>query len=269
MKKAILTIIVLLLILTPGTAGVYADDAGITLLLDDCDVGTAMSAQYVDTYNMVQGEGCVVTNYWGFMGYYRPMDFSAIPVGNAYLEFYLYIDDLNLTSGLFLSLNSSAMPYNADPGNPDSGNDERHAYNEFYWDISGLEYRRGWNYVSMKLSAAEIANGAPDFTAITQFRLVVWRPAKMGEEGLTSFLKLDYITVTDTPKTVSLYVLEAADVDKRHTVPKKVASDIMSMYDKGFYKYSVVVYIVSGVVILLSGGAIMFLILKKKGARSK
>ena len=266
MKKITVILLSFLLCFSIGAMPAFAqeEEEGKTIVFDDCDIGNNMFAQYVDTYNMIQGEGCVATNYWGVVTYHMPVDFSSIPEEDAYLEFYLYIDDLNLISGIFVSFNSSCMPIR----NPDNqANDERHAENEFYWDISGYDYRRGWNYVSLKISDAEIAYGAPNFSAITQFRMVVWRPSSLEQSGLTSYLKLDYISVTDTPKTVSEEVLAAADVDKRSTVPQKISSNLEMMYDKGILNNTVLIYIITGCVALVSIAAVVTIVLLDKKRR--
>lgn len=113
-----------------------------------------------------------------------PVDASSIQ-GEKYVEFWFYVlnaYELNRASSSLFELSSSETP---DASNADL----------YHWDLTDLEFQKGWNRVSLKLSEAGVY-GRPD---LSQIRSVKYT-AVVGKRMSVYF---DGMVITNAPLAVN------------------------------------------------------------------
>lgn len=167
--------------LTAGTVAVSAEEPVKTVLLDACDLGAGWSA-VPDSLNKKEGMASLTMkqqNVW-LEATFFDVDTSALAQENSYLEFWFYIEDPAIFSG-------DGQIELTSVGKQDDAN-------EIHWPSAQVDWRSGWNYVSLKFSDGE-TSGIFDFDNINFFRFYQFT------DGVAE-VWIDEMTITETPAVV-------------------------------------------------------------------
>ena len=215
-------------------------EGGITHVVDTCDVGAYSNQLDVDVFNQIEGTGCYVTNYWGIYAYYPKIETSGLAAATAYAQFYFFVNDINTLTRVFVYFGGGVIA-------------ER---DEYGWDLQTYPIEQGWNFITLKFSEA-LVTGTPDFHELVRLRMVFWKDG-------ANYIKVDCITLTDTPATVERSVLEAANVDKRiNAVP---LTNIPPAAEGGIGAFGVLGFVFGGAAIAASVALVAVCLLKRRKA---
>lgn len=222
------------------TFSVYADGERKRFVLNGCesesDVYKANSATAVDDKNYVSGKSSlqvksIIPSI--YLDVRSETDTAYIPFANAYLEFYLFIDDVtHMDYYGAIVLSSESQPLS-------EATQENAQANSFVWTYDSFrnDLKSGWNYLALKLDEAVFNGSNPEgayvnLKYLTTYEIAKTKPefadadweTKVMQGGLyTLIIGIDEIAITDMPR---LYGGENGGIE--YTLQKRM-SDIQYM----------------------------------------
>ena len=189
MKKTISLFAIFLifsfLAVMPFSADVVRADDATVCVLHDCDTTSFVRGTYfTDRTNFIQGNGCLFQRAQtvNLNLQFHLLDHSLLPdYENAYLEFYLWVENKSIMANCVIELNSSLVD----------------DLNEKTTNILN-RIGNGWNYISVRVRDLSGVGGVFDYANLRAFR--IYSSASSAVEKVA--IRLDYMIMTDRPNTI-------------------------------------------------------------------
>ena len=217
----------------------------------------------MDATNYVTGTACVCETapVPDFEAVFGTIDHSALPpFADAYLECYIYIDDLANIQESRISLNSSGI---ADI------NEISHGF------IGSINLSNGWNYISLKLTDFYNDDGDYDWSGGSKgdlidpfdysqllgfrFYLIV------AQAGTTNTVRFDNIILTNTPKIDQVRAHGIYPKSTSPTTINMVVSD--AVVNKDRTPYIIMLSICGGLAVILAASGVFILLRKPRHSK--
>ncbi|GHV00255.1 hypothetical protein FACS1894211_07190 [Clostridia bacterium] len=248
---ALAAAVLLALPLSRGTARADGEAAGgITYVLDECDTtDNFTNIRSIDRSNFVTGEGCVYNQgaVPTISAIFRDIDHAKLPPFNtAYLEMYIWIEDVAKVQEGQIELNSTGA---------------FDIYERmFVISRATIELDSGWNYVSLKLSDSNESDAGRSFD---YSKLMGMRIYAVSKPNMTNAIRLDHIALTDTPQLDAVKKDDIHPQAKINPVIDKVVDE--SVVNRSATGYLIWLTVAGAAAVGFGTGALLLLLQRKKG----